>query len=307
MDNYARHPAKKTKYAGIWFKSNLEAKTAEALDAIGVKWLYEPMCFRNSRYSGGQYTPDFWLPDDCTYIEVVGKIDDRHLENGMVFCELENVIRPDHNMTEGPSSERPQYAFVVGGGNVLVPTRDGTSNYCAVHFCENCNRLMFSLDEDWWICPFCNERCNNFYDYGNLFDLANEIQESTFLAKALNGCRQDSVNTAAVTLMKDQSVISDVIQREPSLVKTTSAALNNVDNRKLKELIDELAHSSPSSAGLLFEAVGVIDDGTTFTVLFSKAQGFNATVFSKSGRAAPVKTAIGKLYGERIVRFAIAD
>lgn len=307
MDNYARHPAKKTKYAGIWFKSNLEAKTAEALDAIGVKWLYEPMCFRDSRYSGGQYTPDFWLPDDCTYIEVVGKIDDRHLENGVVFCELENVIRPDYNMTEGPSSERPQYAFVVGGGNVLVPTRDGTSNYCAVHFCENCNRLMLSLDENRWICPFCNERCSNFYDYYNLFDLANNIQESSFLAKTLNDSRQDGVSTTVATFMEDQSFVSSVSQRETSLVKTISTTLDNVDNRKLKELIDELAHSSPPSAGLLFEAAGVIDDGTTFTVLLSKAQKFSAAVFSKPSKAAPVEAAVRKLYGERSVRFAIAD
>lgn len=306
MDNYARHPAKKTKYAGIWFKSNLEAKTAEALDAIGVKWLYEPMCFRDSRYSGGQYTPDFWLPDDCVYIEVVGKIDDRHLENGLVFCELENVIRPDWNMTEGPSAERPQYAFVVGGGNVFKPTRDG-SHSCTVHFCRNCNRLMFSLDEDWWTCPFCNERCSNFYDYSNLFDLANEIQESAFLTRALNDSSQDGVSTTVATFMEDQSFTSSVSQHETSLVKTISTTFDNVDRRKLRELIGELAHSSPPNAGLLFDAAGVIDDGTTFTVLFFKTQEFNATVFSKPSRAAPIKAAVRKLYGERFVRFAITD
>lgn len=60
----------------------MEAKVAESLDAHGVPWEYEPCCFRDSRFSYGQYTPDFRIPESekqtPVFIEVCGEYDDFH-------------------------------------------------------------------------------------------------------------------------------------------------------------------------------------------------------------------------------------
>lgn len=51
---------KPTKYAGILFRSRLEARWAVFFDALGIAWEYEPETFE-CEYSN--YTPDFRLPD----------------------------------------------------------------------------------------------------------------------------------------------------------------------------------------------------------------------------------------------------
>lgn len=49
---------KPTKYAGITFRSRLEARWALFFDALDIGWEYEPETFV---LPGGQYTPDFRL------------------------------------------------------------------------------------------------------------------------------------------------------------------------------------------------------------------------------------------------------
>lgn len=57
----------KASYNGRLFRSKLEAKAAFWLDAQGFKWIYEPDSFV---CDGVIYTPDFYLPDIDTLIEV---------------------------------------------------------------------------------------------------------------------------------------------------------------------------------------------------------------------------------------------
>lgn len=50
---------KPTKYAGILFRSRLEARWAVFFDALGIAWEYEPETFVRD---GHHYTPDFAIP-----------------------------------------------------------------------------------------------------------------------------------------------------------------------------------------------------------------------------------------------------
>lgn len=52
---------KPTKYAGILFRSRLEARWAVFFDALGIAWEYEPETFVYGHENCYEYTPDFRL------------------------------------------------------------------------------------------------------------------------------------------------------------------------------------------------------------------------------------------------------
>lgn len=60
-----------TEYAGVRFRSRLEARTAVFMDSVNIKWKYEvftcrfpPECDKSS------YTPDFFLPELQLFVEI---------------------------------------------------------------------------------------------------------------------------------------------------------------------------------------------------------------------------------------------
>jgi hypothetical protein len=57
----------------VRFAHPVERELAEALDANGIPWLYEPQTFVLERDSHGNpveaITPDFYLPDQDVYVE----------------------------------------------------------------------------------------------------------------------------------------------------------------------------------------------------------------------------------------------
>jgi hypothetical protein len=59
-----------TNYAGITFRSRLEADWALTFDSLGVAWSYEPEGIELP--DGERYLPDFWLPKIRTWFEVKG-------------------------------------------------------------------------------------------------------------------------------------------------------------------------------------------------------------------------------------------
>lgn len=105
-DEYSKYRAKATNYHGVWFKSNLEAKVAQALDALGIAWEYERRCFRDERFPYDQFTPDFHLPSNGTYVEACGVFDARHSSNVRVLCEI-----------VGSTRDAPRVVVVDGHGN----------------------------------------------------------------------------------------------------------------------------------------------------------------------------------------------
>ena len=88
---YEEHKAKQTHYGGIWFDSNMEAKTAESLDILGIPFEFHTKCFRDRRFPYKQYTPDFYLPSTDAYIEVCGVFDKRHEDNVRTLCDILQV------------------------------------------------------------------------------------------------------------------------------------------------------------------------------------------------------------------------
>lgn len=56
-----------TRYAGVRFRSRLEARWAVFFDTAGVRWHYEAEGFE---LDGLRYLPDFWLPVNGYWIEV---------------------------------------------------------------------------------------------------------------------------------------------------------------------------------------------------------------------------------------------
>jgi hypothetical protein len=71
-----------TYYKGTHFRSSYEVRFATALDALGVKWLYEPERLVWQRADGTPRTTliDFFLPEDALYVEVKGWVQPVHQE-----------------------------------------------------------------------------------------------------------------------------------------------------------------------------------------------------------------------------------
>jgi hypothetical protein len=61
---------KKIKYKGIKMRSSWEVAYAKYLDRQGIKWLYESKTFD---LGDTTYTPDFYLPESDTYVEIKGR------------------------------------------------------------------------------------------------------------------------------------------------------------------------------------------------------------------------------------------
>ena len=178
IDFYEIHPAKRTNYNGRWFKSNLEARTAEALDNLGIRWEYESHCFRHREYQGGQYTPDFYLPTENTYIEVCGRIDARHRLNAERFRATQNAYADTAHMI---CESSPGYAIVVGGGRVV----DVDGEPLVILRCQQCgSHWTFVRECGGWDCRHCGcyigEGGNNTGDNlgNNLFDAARLVRGS---------------------------------------------------------------------------------------------------------------------------------
>jgi hypothetical protein len=60
---------RKIKYKDMWMRSSWEVAYAKYLDKQGTKWLYESKTFN---LGGCTYTPDFYLSEIDTYIEIKG-------------------------------------------------------------------------------------------------------------------------------------------------------------------------------------------------------------------------------------------
>ncbi len=66
--NHKSLKAIETSYNGYRFRSRLEARWAVFMDALGVRWEYEPEGFDLG--GAGWYLPDFYLPDQDIYVEI---------------------------------------------------------------------------------------------------------------------------------------------------------------------------------------------------------------------------------------------
>lgn len=123
-----------TAYRGYRFRSRLEARTAVLLDALGLKYEYEPQGFN---LDGVYYLPDFWLPGFAAWLEVKPTW-------SWDSCGLE--LRKAHAL----AAKSGRLVFIQHG-DIPFPSPDlaGESAIC----------IAPGGDEDfpylWCICPWC--------------------------------------------------------------------------------------------------------------------------------------------------------
>lgn len=140
-------------YAGVLFRSTLEADWANTLDRYGIVWQYEPEAVRLP--SGVLYRPDFYLPELTTWLEVKGPHDER-IDKTHELAEA-STHHPDH-ADECSCWLNPWRLTVVGR-----PATRGAMSWDSamlsqdIHFarCSNCSAFNFREEVGNWTCRGC--------------------------------------------------------------------------------------------------------------------------------------------------------
>jgi len=92
---------KPTNYRGILFRSKSEANAANYMDRLGIRWLYEHESYL---LDGEQYTPDFYLPEIDTLIEIKPEIFNAEIDRIREFVphigKKLAVLTPDLRVTD---------------------------------------------------------------------------------------------------------------------------------------------------------------------------------------------------------------
>lgn len=182
----AYYTAKPTTYRGITFRSVLEAKTANALDNFGIKWMYEPRDFQLS--NGLWYKPDFWLPEskmwvECKaeqYQEAIAKahclVNDTEEQIIMLGYDWVKLFRYWYNET--PKKAESDGYGACGYDVEIVSYSSGI----ILAKCAFCDRWYFTSIDDSYECTCCNkyDGDSTFYEHhyiSGVTDLFNKGQE----------------------------------------------------------------------------------------------------------------------------------
>ena len=135
-------------YNGIEFRSKLESKTAQALDNIGIPYVYEPDGYKLS--NGLWYRPDFWLPDAKQFVECKGVMDST--DSAKIVGLVDDMGRPvlvlsyDNAMLVMRSWNQPDADIV---------THMADESFIAIAGCLECGAIWFLAYRDTWECPHC--------------------------------------------------------------------------------------------------------------------------------------------------------
>lgn len=149
-----------TRYAGIEFRSKLEAEWAKFFDAIGIKWVYEPEGFKLS--DGTKYMPDFYLPDAHQWFEVKGVMDEIDMHKIKQF-----ILDTGNELIIGYSNGEFQHCEKeLAYGSIYDPNDSGchiaeiySKEDSYLNECLECGGLSFMNSIMSWHC-----RCNKCYD-----------------------------------------------------------------------------------------------------------------------------------------------
>lgn len=140
-----------TQYAGVTFRSRLEARWAVFFDRLGVAWRYEPEGYHLDDI-GEKYVPDFYLPRELLYIEIKPT---RAIALGVLpkltrFCALMNQHLDNSETCDQPRVD----VWAIGGSpqwddhSVFHLDRHGhnTSDRYRATQCPLCRRLISAHD-----------------------------------------------------------------------------------------------------------------------------------------------------------------
>lgn len=174
MSSYETGPkAKKMYYNGEKFDSNLESKTAEALDDLDIPWEYHRQGCRSRGFPGGQYTPDFYLPGLSAYVEVAGVWDETHRVRAELFIKLMHCYDWDASFNDIAQGGAPRFVAVDGQGALhAVDGLGQPSSLAYLARCPRCGARYIAADSGNWGCPICGDHSGNRPLLGsNLFAL----------------------------------------------------------------------------------------------------------------------------------------
>ena len=137
--------AQKTTYNGIEFRSKLEAKTAQALDNLGIEYEYEPQGYQLS--NGMWYRPDFWLPYAGEFIECKGVMKNEDMAKIVGLVKDTDapvvVISYNNSMLVSVDVDDPSNKFNICTGDEIGLLK------CAecgnTYFSGNCDSVFYCL------------------------------------------------------------------------------------------------------------------------------------------------------------------
>lgn len=145
-DNEQRIPAKKSYYNGIEFRSVLEAKTAQAFDNIGIKYMYEPQGYKLS--NGVWYRPDFYLPDANQFVECKGVMSE--VDSAKIVGLVEDIGLPVIALNYDKALMVMRF-WNYPNGNIVMYSGDDVG----LAWCTECGKARFFSQQDTYACPHC--------------------------------------------------------------------------------------------------------------------------------------------------------
>lgn len=149
------------KYAGVRFRSTLEADWAATLDVLGLDWQYEPEAIRLP--SGELYRPDFYLPQITTWLEVKGPLGERlhkTAEMAEAFMHSPNCTGQRSSLPCCDSAWWYPWRLVVIGeasvrGEITFRLGNEESNGADLGKCSECGSWFFYGIERSFACRSC--------------------------------------------------------------------------------------------------------------------------------------------------------
>lgn len=174
---YDTIPALPATYAGIKFRSRLEAKWAYYFDLIGLPWEYEPEGYA---LKAGNYLPDFRCYD--FFVEVkpteaeLERVEDKLVElskvtKSSVFCVVDKPsVKPQRCWGDGQEVIKAvfsSYAFNQKGWRFPYMTNT-EEDRADTSYAERANRLQFNrggiAEVDWEVLRVRNELIQRRHD-----------------------------------------------------------------------------------------------------------------------------------------------
>jgi hypothetical protein len=106
-------------YAGVQFRSRLEARVAVLLDHLNIAWEYEYEPVHIPQMND-IYLPDFWLPDLRCYIEVKGGVDAWARDEQLLFWASEADSGLENMWESGGQNDGPAKDPLRKGGLLVI-------------------------------------------------------------------------------------------------------------------------------------------------------------------------------------------
>lgn len=108
-----------SQYAGITFRSRLEARVAVLLDQLKIEWEYEYEPVHVPQMDA-IYLPDFWLPNLRCYIEVKGGIDAWDRDEELLWWAAEADSGLENMWESGGQNDGPKKDPLRKGGLLVI-------------------------------------------------------------------------------------------------------------------------------------------------------------------------------------------